>query len=179
MKKHFLWKTYEVVCLKELSGAINWEQLSGANYLEGNYRGQLSRRPFSGGQFSWDQLLGGGQLSRGQLYGGNDPGGGQFSWGTFVRWTIIRGTIIQGEIVRGKLSGGGELYWNQNFTKTNIKSPVPESATLLKKRIWHSCFPVNFAKFLRAPFLKNTSRWLLLKIWFDKSFSFLQFFRTH
>ena len=26
-------------------------------------------------------------------------------------------------------------------------------ATLLKKRIWHRCFPVNFAKFLRAPFV--------------------------
>ena len=26
-------------------------------------------------------------------------------------------------------------------------------ATLLKKSLWHSCFPVNFAKFLRTPFL--------------------------
>ena len=26
-------------------------------------------------------------------------------------------------------------------------------ATLLKKRLWHSCFPVNFVKFLRTPFL--------------------------
>ena len=24
-------------------------------------------------------------------------------------------------------------------------------ATLLKKSLWHSCFPVNFAKFLRTP----------------------------
>ena len=29
-------------------------------------------------------------------------------------------------------------------------------ATLLKKRLWHKFFPVNFAKFLRAPFLKKT-----------------------
>ena len=28
---------------------------------------------------------------------------------------------------------------------------------LLKKRPWHSCFPANFAKFLRTPFLQNTS----------------------
>ena len=27
------------------------------------------------------------------------------------------------------------------------------SATLFKKRLWHRCFPVNFAKFLRTPFL--------------------------
>ena len=29
--------------------------------------------------------------------------------------------------------------------------------TLLKERLWHRCFPVNFAKFLRTPFLRNTS----------------------
>ena len=26
-----------------------------------------------------------------------------------------------------------------------------------EQRPWHSCFPVNFAKFLRTPFLQNTS----------------------
>ena len=31
-------------------------------------------------------------------------------------------------------------------------------ATLLKKRFWHRCFPVNFAKCLRTPFLQNTFR---------------------
>ena len=30
------------------------------------------------------------------------------------------------------------------------------SATLLKKRLWHRCFPVNFAKFLRTPFFHRT-----------------------
>ena len=29
-------------------------------------------------------------------------------------------------------------------------------ATLLKKRLWHTCFPVNFANFLKAPFPQNT-----------------------
>ena len=28
--------------------------------------------------------------------------------------------------------------------------------TLLKKKFWHRCFPVNFANLLRTPFLKNT-----------------------
>ena len=37
------------------------------------------------------------------------------------------------------------------------------SATLLKKRPWHMCFPVNFAKFLRTYFLQNTSVQLLLE----------------
>ena len=35
-------------------------------------------------------------------------------------------------------------------------------ATLKKKRHWHRCFPVNFAKFSRKPFLQNISRRLLL-----------------
>ena len=30
-------------------------------------------------------------------------------------------------------------------------------ATVLKKGLWHRCFPVNFAKFLRAPFIQNIS----------------------
>ena len=35
-------------------------------------------------------------------------------------------------------------------------------ATLLKKRLWHRCFPVNFANFLRTAFLKEHFWWLLL-----------------
>ena len=35
---------------------------------------------------------------------------------------------------------------------------------LLKKRLRHKCFPVNFAKFLNAHFLQNTSRRLLLSM---------------
>ena len=33
-----------------------------------------------------------------------------------------------------------------------------------KKRLWHKCFPVNSAKFLRTSFLQNTSGRLLLCI---------------
>ena len=29
--------------------------------------------------------------------------------------------------------------------------------------LWHTCFPVNFAEFLRPPFLQSTSGRLLLK----------------
>ena len=34
--------------------------------------------------------------------------------------------------------------------------------TLLKKRLWYRCFPMNFSKFLRTPFLTEHLRWLLL-----------------
>ena len=37
-------------------------------------------------------------------------------------------------------------------------------ATLLKKKFWHKCFPVNFAKFLRTPFVTEQLWWLLLTI---------------
>ena len=34
--------------------------------------------------------------------------------------------------------------------------------SFLKKRLWHRCFPVNFATFLRTFFLTEHLRWLLL-----------------
>ena len=47
-------------------------------------------------------------------------------------------------------------------------------ATLLKKRLWHRCFPVNFVKFLRTTFSQNTSGRLLLWIfWLRYSFPYL------
>ena len=35
--------------------------------------------------------------------------------------------------------------------------------SLSKKRLWYRCFPMKFVKFLRTPFLQNTSGQLLLK----------------
>ena len=45
-----------------------------------------------------------------------------------------------------------------------IKVPDLRLETLLKKRLWHRCFPVNSAKFLRTPFLQNTSGRVRLKL---------------
>ena len=42
------------------------------------------------------------------------------------------------------------------FRKTHRKTLVAlqtGAATLLKKRLWHRYFPVNFARFLRTPIL--------------------------
>ena len=41
--------------------------------------------------------------------------------------------------------------------------------TLLKKRLWHRCFPANFVKFLRAPFFTEHLRWLLPKVFQTQS----------
>ena len=50
----------------------------------------------------------------------------------------------------------------RSFTKFTGKHLKP--ATLLKKSLWHRCFPVNSVKFLRTPFYKEHLWWLLLFI---------------
>ena len=60
----------------------------------------------------------------------------------------------------------------RNSTKIRRKTPVSESffnkvvgfrpATLLKRRLLHRRFPVNFVKFLRTPFCTEQLWWLLL-----------------
>ena len=41
-------------------------------------------------------------------------------------------------------------------------------ATLLKNRLWHRFFPVNFAKFLGRLFLTQHLRWLFLPVTYCK-----------
>ena len=50
----------------------------------------------------------------------------------------------------------------EKFPRECLHRPRP--ATLLKKRLWRRCFPVNFVKFLRTPFLQNTSGRLLFSV---------------
>ena len=55
---------------------------------------------------------------------------------------------------------------NQRSSRPDVfceKGVLRNFATLLKKRLWHRCFPVNFAKFLRTPFFTEHLWWLLLK----------------
>ena len=44
-------------------------------------------------------------------------------------------------------------------------------ANLLKKRLWHRCFSVNFAKLLRTYFLQNSSGRMLLYLLYQCSYS--------
>ena len=46
------------------------------------------------------------------------------------------------------------------FNKVAGLRPV----AFLKKRLWQSCFPVNFAIILRTPFLRNSSGQLFLNV---------------
>ena len=39
---------------------------------------------------------------------------------------------------------------------------LPRPSTFFIKRLWHCCFPVNFAKFFRTAFIMENFWWLLL-----------------
>ena len=45
--------------------------------------------------------------------------------------------------------------WSQILEAAAQRCSVKKVSTLLKKRLWHRYFPVNFVKFLRTPFLKE------------------------
>ena len=47
------------------------------------------------------------------------------------------------------------------FNKVEALTPT----TLLKKRLWHRCFPVNFTKFLRTAFSQTNSGGCFLNCW--------------
>ena len=70
-----------------------------------------------------------------------------------------------------KRSSGGVLCirCSQRFRKIYRKNLCQslhfnKVAGLRSTRLWHRCFPVNFSKFLRAPFLTEHLRWLLLNL---------------
>ena len=52
-------------------------------------------------------------------------------------------------------------------------------ATLLKKRLWCRCFPVNFEKFLRTDLLQNTSGRLLLWLYWRWCVRIVEIFRVN
>ena len=69
------------------------------------------------------------------------------------RCSIRKGALRNLAIFTGK-----HLYQSLFFNKVSFPS------TLLKRRLRHWCFPVNFAKFLRTPFYIEHLWWLLLSV---------------
>ena len=56
-----------------------------------------------------------------------------------------------------------KIHWKTLFNKVAGLKPV----TLLKKRLWHRFFPVNFEKFLRTHFLTEHLGWLHLELFLE------------
>ena len=44
----------------------------------------------------------------------------------------------------------------------NLQARDLKPTTLLRKRVWHRCYPVNFAKFLRTSFLTEHLCWMII-----------------
>ena len=73
----------------------------------------------------------------------------------FGRCSIKKGVLENFTKFTGK-----HLCQSLFFKKVAGLRPV----NLLKRRLWHWCFPVNFAKFSRTPFSQSTSGRLILVI---------------
>ena len=78
---------------------------------------------------------------------------------------LNRGSHQRRSIKKGVLRNFGIFTWKylwQSLFLIKLQALGVRPASLLKKRLWRKCFPVNFAKFLGTPFLQNASGWLLL-----------------
>ena len=69
--------------------------------------------------------------------------------------------IIEDRLVPSFLVNMKILLILAKYSRKIQKQPP---ATLLKMRLWHRCFLVNFVKFLITPFSQNTFGRLFLKI---------------
>ena len=79
-----------------------------------------------------------------------------YSWQQFSNFTLARveSVLLKEAVARRRSVKKVFLEISQNSQEN--------TATLFKKRLWHRCFPVNFMKFLRTPFLAEHLRWVLL-----------------
>ena len=80
----------------------------------------------------------------------------------FKNWRIFHVTPFQWqppEVYCKK----GVLRNIPKFTGKHVCQSLLRPATLLKKRLWHRCFPMKFAKFLRTTFFTEHLWWLLLQ----------------
>ena len=60
----------------------------------------------------------------------------------------------------------GVLKYFTNFTGKHLCWSLFQNCNFIEKRLWHRCFPMKFAKFLRTPTLKNICERLVLKMTF-------------
>ena len=74
--------------------------------------------------------------------------------GPFYLFNIFRSSHWRCSVRKGVLRNFAKFTEN---TCARVSFLIKLRAALLKKRLWHRCFPVNFAKFLRTPFSQNTS----------------------
>ena len=81
--------------------------------------------------------------------------------------------IIGPSVMKELINLRNKAHWWNILVLSKVKTKESSSrdhpvglrpATLLKKRLWRRCFPVNFAKFLRTSIFIEHLWWLLLHI---------------
>ena len=80
----------------------------------------------------------------------------------FETGTVNNNLIINSKSLQPLLLGAVTILRHVARYETPTSAGL-RPATLLKKRLWHRCFPMDFAKFLRTPFFKEHLLWLLLQ----------------
>ena len=80
----------------------------------------------------------------------------------FLKHYCFRSSHLRCAVKKGVLRNFAIFTGNTCARDSFLIKLQARPATLLKKRLWYRCFPVNFEKFLRTPFLQNTSGRLLL-----------------
>ena len=85
------------------------------------------------------------------------------SIGKFVVITWLLKAVVQKCSVKKDVLRNFVKFTGKHLLQSLLFNQVTglRSATLLKKRLWRRCFPVDFTKFLRTPFLIEHLRWLL------------------
>ena len=79
-------------------------------------------------------------------------------------------------------SAGGVLKNSAKFTRKHLyqilfnKFSSLRPATLLKKRLWHRCFPVNFREFLKNTFCNRTTP---VAAFMDKNWNFIEILESN
>ena len=96
---------------------------------------------------------------------------------------------IKGNIQKQPLGGVLKKSYSENMQQIYRKQHLCQSVISIKLQrnfieitLCHGCFPVNLLHIFRIPFLKNTSGWLLLNIFFygnNISLSDCNWTRTH
>ena len=84
----------------------------------------------------------------------------------FMGFSMVKNTVIKKQSLGGVLLKRCSQKFRKHLCQSLFFNKVTglRRGTLLKKRLWHRCFPVNFAKFVRTSFFTEHLRWLLLVI---------------
>ena len=91
----------------------------------------------------------------------------------FHRSSHHRCSIEKGVLKQSTKCTGKHLCQSLFLIKVSGLRP----ATLLKKRLWQSCFPVHFVNCLRTSFLQNTSwRLLLFLCYYHVNYNYVNFY---